>query len=274
MPDFKDDKLGDAFTALNKTGHVMRSPQLDKLAPLAADLHRSFDGEVLYDIYYDGKGLESLSFTEIFSQGLLIHPCNDELRYGLARLALTDDDEPVPAEKILAAGDLDKYRLIRNFDSTPLEAVVFLPGSNLLDKVVDWGKVGQLVDDGAMVKLHPVTATAFERRISQMFPGRVIGRRQSGFGALTRAKSVYTTVNSEMGLLAILMDKKVGMVDLEPVAKRPIYRQLYDVVLPESNQKAALEKLMGSRHAGFYWHWQDASRCEQIVTAIREVANA
>lgn len=274
MPDFKDDRLGDAFTTLNKTGHVMRAQSLDKLAPLATELHRAFDKEVLYDIYYDGKGLDSLSFTEIFSQGLLIHPCNDDLRYSLARLALDDDDEPVKAEKILSNGALDKYRLIRSFDTSPLDAVVFLPGTNLLSHGVDWERVGQLVADGAFVKLHPVTSAEFERRIDLMFPGKVIGRRQSGFSALLRAIDVYTTVNSEMGLLAILMGKTVGTVDSQPVSKRPIYRQLYDVVLPESNQKAALEKLMGSRHAGFYWHWQPSSRADQVVTAIREAADA
>lgn len=274
MPNFKEDRLGDAFTALNKTGHVSRAASLDKLAPLATELHRAFDKEVLYDIYYDGRDLKSLSFTEIFSQGLLIHPCNDDLRYRLAEIALTDNDDPVAAETILAAGSLDKYRLMKSFDPSPLETVVFLPGSNLLENAVDWEQVKQLVDEGAVVKLHPVTTTALERRVNLMFPGKVIGRRQSGFDALTRAANVYTTVNSEMGLLAILMGKTVGMVDAQPVASRPIYRQLYDVVLPQTDRKAALEKLMGSRHAGFYWHWQDSSRALKIVEAIREVAHA
>lgn len=274
MSRFALDRMGDAFTLINKVGSMTRAPALSKLAPLAERMHAAFEGEVLYDVYYSGEGLKSISYTEIFSQALLVCPCNDPARYALAQAALEDDDAPVSAETVLAAGRLDKYQMIRQFERAPLEAVIFLPGSNLLEKAVDWFKVRRLVEAGAIIKPHPITNDHWLTLIAESFPGENIAyHKASGFDYLSRAEHVYTTNNSELGLLALLLDKQVGMVDAQPETLRPMYRQLYKAVLDQPDPKAALEKVIGSRHAGFYWHWQGPERAGQIVTAIKEFMN-
>lgn len=275
MPEFIDDRINDPITIISKVGHVMRDSSLELLTPMAERIYAAFDdGEVLFDVYFDGKGLKGVSFTEIFSQGLILSPCNDDLRYKMAVVALEDDDLPIPAEKVLAAGRIDKYRLLKGRDDSPLDTVILLPGTNLLDRAVDWVRVAELVKDGAVVKLHPITSKFWERRITQLLPGAVVGRRQSGFDMLSRARKVYSTSNSETGLLAILMDKEVGLVDSSSVTRRPIYRQIYEAVMPQTDRKAALEKLLGSRHGGIYWNWQSDNRPREIVQAMREMDDA
>jgi len=274
MPKFKDDRINDAYTLLNKTGNTARNAALSRLTPAAERIERVFDGEVLFDVYYNGRCFESLTYTEIFSKGVMMSPCCDALRYKLVELAIEDTDLPVSAEMILDGGSLDKYRLIKHRDTTPIDAVVFLPGTNLLDQSVDWNVVDQLVRDGAVVKPHPITSVPWRTRLEKKYGKAVIGRNISGYGVLKQSKNVITTVNSEMGLLAILMDKSVSMIDASPVSYRPIYKQIYDVVLQETNRKPLLEKVLGSRKTGIHWMWQDLSRVDEIIASIKETAHA
>lgn len=270
-----EDRIDDSFTLLSKTGSVMRSRKLAALSPLADHVHEAFDGEVLFDIYYDGDRLESLSYTEIFSQGLMISPCCDRLRYELALKALEDDDEPVTAEMILSDQRLDKYRLLPGTDTGPVDVVVFLPGNNVFDRYVDLDRLASLVEqEGAIIKPHPISSAGLVSRLEVMFPGHVASRRESGYDLLCRAKRVCVTSNSEMGLMAILMDKPVEVIDHSGSDKRPIYKQIYDAVMHQPDRKPALEKVLGSRHAGFYWGWQERDRADQVVSAIRSFANA
>ncbi|BBI61638.1 hypothetical protein [Vreelandella sulfidaeris] len=269
-----DDRIDDSFTLLSKTGDVVRGHRLAALSPLADHLYEAFEDEVLFDIYYSGDTLKSLSYTEIFSQGLMISPCHDKLRYRLAEMALEDDDAPVTADMILSGERLDKYRLLPGFETHELDVVVFLPGTNIIDMYVDFERLRELVyNENAIVKPHPISSAGLMHRLESMFPGRVASRRESGYDMLCRAKRVCVTTNSEMGLMAILMNKDVEVIDRSN-AQRPIYKQIYDAVMHQSDRKIALEKVLGSRHAGFYWTWQDKGRAEQIVTAIRNAANA
>lgn len=275
MSDFDQDRIDDAYTILTKIGNVSRAPALSKLKDMAPHVYDAFDGEVLFDIYYDGgRDFKSITFTEIFSHGLLISPCNDDMRYSMTLHALSDDDPAVPAERILGWGRIDKYQLRKRLSRKPVPAAVFLPGTNLLSDKVNWAQVQAAVDEGALVKMHPITSAGWERRLKREFGSRLVSKGESGFDLLSAAERVYTTSNSEMGLLAILMDKPVNLVEAGVTSKRPIYRQLYEAVLPQDNPKAALEKVLGSRHAGFYWPWHDSSRPLEIVNAMRGFAHA
>lgn len=274
MSTFKDDRIDDAYTLLNKTGNTARSAKLGLLTPAAKRIEQCFDGEVLFDVYYNGKHLESLTYTEIFSKGIMVSPCCDYLRYKLVELAAEDTDPIVTASDVLAGGNLDKYRLIKFRDPSAIPAVVFLPGTNLLKDSVDWKAVDTLVRDGAKIKLHPITSVPWRTRLEKQYGRVIINRNISGYDVLKQAERVFTTVNSEMGLLAVLMGKPLGMIDETPVPHRPIYKQIYDVVLPETNRKPLLEKILGSRKTGICWVWQDVQRIDEIVTAIKETASA
>lgn len=274
MEKFKDDRIDDAFTLLNKTGNTARIAKLGRLTSAAQRLERCFDGEVLFDVYYNGKRLESLTYTEIFSKGLMVSPCCDRLRYKLVELAAECSDLPVDVGRILTGERLDKYRLIKHRGPSSISATVFLPGTNLLEESVDWTKVDRLVSDGAKIKPHPITSVPWRTRLKKKYGSAVINRNVSGYDILTRTEQVFTTVNSELGMLAILMDKPVDLIDATPVPRRPIYKQIYDVVLPETDRKPILEKVLGSRKTGIHWVWQDIHRIDEIVASIKETAHA
>lgn len=267
---FADDRLGDGYTKIQKTGIVGRSKKLDDLVGLSEQLIAATDKQVLYDVYY-GKDpkFESIHYTEMFSNALLITHCDDALRYEMVIHGI-DDQSVTPLDPTeLLSSQLDKYRLLRESDRRPIPAVIFLPGSNLLEKNVDWHFVYQLYKAGAKIKPHPITSTDWLIRIKESFPGSIFDSGVSGHDLLQRAEAVYCTSASELGLLGKLMKKPVGLIDADDeIVDRHIYRQLYAVIRTQPDPYAALCRLLASPYSGLYWLHDDPSKLDRILSIL------
>jgi hypothetical protein len=269
-PNFADDRLGDGYTKIQKTGTVGRSDQLNDLVDLSTALERKTDKEVLYDVYYshDPK-FKSIHYTELFSHALLITHCDDALRYESVINGVNDQTvTPIDPTELLSKR-LDKYRLIPQFDTESIPAVIFLPGSNLLEHAVDWHFVYELYKKGAKIKPHPITLDDWLIRIEQSFPGAVYGNHVSGHDLLRRAEVVYCTSASELGLLGKLMKKPVGLIDVQhECVNRNIYRQLYEVIKIQSDPYEALCRLLASPYSGVVWINDPSSKLDQVLEVM------
>jgi hypothetical protein len=167
---------------------------------------------------------------------------------------------------------MDKYRLIRSLESHPIPAVVFLPGSNLLEHSVDWAFVYRLYKAGAKIKPHPITLNDWLIRIEESFPGAVYSNHVSGHELLQRAETVYCTSASELGLLGKLMKKPVGLIDADhEVVNRHIYRQLYEIVRIQPDPHQALCRLLASPYSGVFWLHDAPSKLDQILTVMDDL---
>lgn len=267
---FSDDRIGDAVTQIFKSGPVGRAPALEKLTGLARRLEKLTDKEVLYDIYYGADPeFKSVHYTELFTQAIMITACDDGLRYGMAISAVNDTEaSPIDVDDLLAQR-LDKYRLTRQLDRSPIGTVVFLPGTNLLEKNVDWDKVYQLYVRGAQIKPHPITDSAWLKRLNDSFPRSILPEHLSGFDFLKRAEKVVTTSASETGLLGLLMGKPVELVDGSPHhCARNIYRQIYKAVFSQDDPRLALRRFLASPYSGVCWVDSDEAWMRQVLELL------
>lgn len=270
---FADDRLGDGYTKIQKTGTVGRSKRLDDLIVLSEQLTAATDKQVLYDVYYPkDPDFESIHYTEIFASALLITHCDDALRYEMVIKGIEDQSVTPIDPSEMKSLQLDKYRLMRQYDYSPIPAVIFLPGSNLLEENVDWQFVYQLYKKGAKIKPHPITSSNWLIRLEQSFPGAVYDESLSGHDLLKRAQTVYCTSASELGLLGKLMKKPVGLIDVDDaIVDRHIYRQLYAVIQTQPDPHAALCRLLASPYSGVYWVNDPPSKLDRILSVLDEL---
>lgn len=272
MTNFLEDRFDSGITKLQKTGHIGRARHLDKLAPLANRLMESTDKDVLYDAYFGADPeFTALHYTELFSKSLLITPCDDVIRYRMATLAVEDDVPPIDLDSLFA-DRLDKYRLVRQLTKEPLKGVVFLPGSNLLETIIDWPMINRLVQRGVKLKPHPITKDEWLTKLKRSFPTAVLDAGLSGYDLMRRAETVYCTSASELGLLGTLLDKTVRRVDLNcPEITRNIYRQIYLAIEESSlDNKTALMRYLNSRYSGIVWRDDPPEKLTQVLDAIAE----
>jgi hypothetical protein len=258
-------------TQVFKSGPLGRVAALSQLDVLGQRLESLTTKEVLYDIYYTpDPEFKSLHYTELFTRAIMITPCDDRLRYGMAISAVSDTDaEPIDVEQRLLGMRLDKYRLTRQLDKTTIPSVVFLPGTNLLEHNVDWVRVFQLYRRGSKIKPHPITNGAWLKKLNDSFPGAVLPATLSGFDYLRRAETVYTTSASEMGLLGLLLGKVVKLVDsTDPTCARNIYRQIYKAVFSQTNPHIALRRFLASPYSGVCWVDDSSERMEKTLSLI------
>lgn len=271
--DYVNDRMDDGFTQIQKIGSVGRAPRLNDLNDLASELKSKTNKQLLYDVYYGhDPEFKSIHYTEIFSHAIMITHCDDVLRYEMV-IGGVEDESVVPFDPSeLLSKQLDKYRLVRQAETHPLPAVIFLPGSNLLEHNVDWQFVYKLYKAGAKIKPHPITLNDWLLRIEESFPGAVYSNHVSGHDLLQRAEVVYCTSASEMGLLAKLMNKPIGLVDADHEGvNRHIYRQLYEIIRVTPDPKAALCRLLASPHSGIYWLHDDPSKLDRILSLLDQL---
>ena len=82
------------------------------------------------------------------------------------------------------------------------------PGSNLLNKVVNWKTLDGLIEEGFVIKPHLITAHLFIAKMRQRYgKHRILGKKLSGHDILCNARDRILP-NSQMGVEAILLGKR------------------------------------------------------------------
>jgi len=213
-----DDSVGNKAAHFFKSGNIMRTPENDNLIALKELLPEkgNWGTPIEYDVWYDiaEEEIKGYTYTDVFSKFLLIRVASVEKYHRTIRLAakepITEEGERIFAE--LRDSSHDKYRLRKR--APKHKFVIFLPGTNILNKVLDIPKTKRAVAQGAVLKCHPLTAPGMFAWLKKEFgKDNVIAKKLSGHQLLESADIVGCCTNSEMGLLALAKGKTVYLFD-------------------------------------------------------------
>ena len=189
--------------------------------------------------------------------GILISTRNAELNCRNVDKILASDMTDDISSTVLSKLN-DKYVLT---DSDKLyDKVAFIPGSNLFH-TVDWEKLSEAMIDNpdAVIKLHPVVTEASAQKIKDKWPNRVIDQSVSGLQLLNNASMIWTSYNSEFGLIASLKNIPFSNLskwnDVFSMTYAPIYRNLKYKNL--QHNKDIVSKVISNKCSGYIFPWQD-----------------
>lgn len=189
--------------------------------------------------------------------GILISTRNAEINSRNADTVLdTLSDDAYPNE--LFEYLHDKY-ILEDSIVNP-EKIIFLPGSNLFN-TVDWEKIEELMIDypDAMIKPHPIMTQISTERLQSKWGDRLISQDVAGLPLINGTKMLWTTYNSEIGLIAALKKKEFGIVckwnDVFSMMYAPVYRH-FKYRDTEHNYKV-ISTFINSKMSGLVFPWQN-----------------
>lgn len=168
----------------------------------------------------------------------------------------------------------DKYKL-RNTMSKQ-DKVVFLSGSNLLRLNIDFELVAKAVEDGAVIKPHPVTHAQDMKWLKEKFgKSKVLAPKVSGGQLIRNAKKVYVAKNSEIWFLAVahgIIIEDIGLPEFTSEVYRPIINTVMNnhFYLP----KVALNRIFSSPLSGIYFSKEQIdSEIDIYIDRVEEIRN-
>jgi hypothetical protein len=258
---------GDAPTHLMKSGSVTRNSTRRQYYEFSKKIPKTWRGVKLdYDLWYDladkkdpdtGKYfIPGFVYTDMLNKCLYFRTPNSQLNKSLLRTILRNHKEPVDTKVLwrITNSLSDKYTLYNHQNIEWHDRVVFLPGTNIIDNILDFDYVKQLVDnEGAKIKPHPLTTKYHMFMLKKMYGEQnILGNMASGFEYLLHAKVVFCCKNSEMGLTALLLNKDMCLADTPKYTGPKTYGSLYEAILYDSplNPSKSLAKILSSEYSG------------------------
>lgn len=210
-----NEELGNGATHFFKSGNILRSAANKPLDAIREMLpaRGPHNTNLEYDIWYDTGDLNRVHgyvYTDIMTKFVYLRAAGAKWSHRImadaAKGPITEEGEQLFQEVANNAGD--KYMLRSANVSAPF--VVFLAGTNIIDKATDWGKLKNAVNQGAKLKCHPLTAPPLLASLKKQFGAEnILEKKLSGHQILEQASIVGCTDNSEMGLVALAKGKTV-----------------------------------------------------------------
>ena len=259
-----NDVLGNKASHFFKSGNIMRAKENENLYKLRSLLPETgnFGVRLEYDIWFDADHPEIYGYvyTDAMSKFIYLRVASKKKSIHsmqvAAREKITEEGEKIFQE--LRDNSCDKYRLRKKKLNYPF--VIFLPGTNILNKVVDIDKVKRAVAQGAVLKCHPLTAHGMVANLKYQFGyEKILDKKISGQQLLEEASIVGCCTNSEMGLIALAKGKTVYLFDKKKCDKMQTYEPLYKAVwngtdYPDPNR---LKSLLSAKYSGLVPYFID-----------------
>lgn len=208
-----NDELGNSVAHFFKSGNVLRAVDDQGLIDLKRLLPKNWNKgtKVEYDVWYsfpDDK-IHGYVYTDLLTKFIYLRVASErfasEAMTRAAQSEVTDEGERLFAEIANNCGDKYRLRPSRN----AYDFVIFLAGTNILNKVTDWAKIDNAVKQGAKLKCHPLTSAPAYQHLVHKYGGAVIPKKVSGHQLLDEAAIVGCCDNSEMGIAALAKGKTV-----------------------------------------------------------------
>ncbi len=258
-----NEELGNAAAHFFKSGNIMRSDENDEVAKLRHLLPKTGNWftPLEYDIWYDidEENILGYTYTDVFSKCLMIRVACVEKCHRTMELAAR---EPVTEEGMAIFNELknnsqDKYKLSKRKQKKH-KFVIFLPGTNILDKVLDFEKTKRAVAQGAVLKCHPLTAPGMVAYLKSEFGrDKVLAKKLSGHRLLEEADIVGCCANSEMGILALTKGKTLYLFD-KPDSPYTTYKSIYRAIMvDETPSIEKLQRLLSAKYSGLVPYFID-----------------
>lgn len=209
----ENDEFGNPAAHFFKSGNVLRNRKSDQLIAIKKLLPETWRGtKIEYDLWYnfsDGK-IHGYVYTDLLTKFIYLRAASIEHASQTMLQAASCRINAVGERWFndIAENNEDKYRLRSTGEQH--DFVIFLPGTNILDKVTDWPKVERAMAQGAKLKCHPLTSpTVYQHLVHKYGAENIIEKKKSGKAILDRAAIVGCCENSEMGVVALAKGKKV-----------------------------------------------------------------
>ena len=249
-----NDELGNPVAHFFKSGNVLRNPKSNRLVEIKKLIPETWINgtKVEYDIWYnfDDDRVHGYVYTDLLTKFIYLRVASEKMATAIMVKAaggrITNQGEKI--FKSIAQSTEDKYRLRPTAEQHAF--VVFLAGTNILDKGTDWKKVEAAVKQGAKLKCHPITAaSAYENLRHRFGRDNVIDKKKSGAALLDRAEIVGCCDNSEMGIVALAKGKNIYRFGKQNqwCTYSAIYRALDD---EGTLQQSRLKAILSSQSSG------------------------
>ena len=257
----KNEELGDIPTHFMKSGSSM--PPQDRLNTLLEFqrrvLPKKYKGlDVEYDIWYNTNELNTIRtwlYTDFIGQGIYLRVNTVKINDRLLDNIVADPEQKIDEDRIakITKGLSDKYTL-GGMEET-YDKVAFPPGSNLLSKnIINWKRLGELVEEGFVIKPHPITAHVFIAKMKHRFGrDKVLNKMSGGHEILAACKELAFCPNSEMGMTGLLLGKKIHSFAIPRTAREKnhlTYESIYHAIQGQQSSTLALKKILSSPRAG------------------------
>jgi len=262
-----NESLGDIPTHFMKSGSAYRPiSDLNGLAEfrkrIIPEKYRGSPFE--YDIWFNTNELHTIRkwlYTDFLGNGIYIRvpsiKINDKLFKSIVNSDIKIDEER--CEKIVNNFH-NKYTLGTNLEYH--DKVVFLPGTNIIakGKTVHWARVRQCVEEGFVIKPHPITQKIWIAKLKKDYgENTVLDKKVGGFELLANCKSVATMQNSEMGLMALMLDKQLRLVSHAREDREKnlwTYESFYGTIA-NTNAKKSLMKIFSAKNSGIIFSFDE-----------------
>ena len=234
-----DEVLGNPVAHFFKSGNILRSENNINVESLRNLLPNTGPNntKIEYDLWYsvgDKNKIKGFVYTDGMSSFMYLRPANSfhvkDIMNKASKHEVTQEGEY--NFNLLKNACDDKYKLKRK-NIPKHKFVIFLPGTNIFNKVVDMQKVERAVSQGAKLKLHPISANGLKsflkRRVGEE---NIIDKKISGHDLLDNADIVGCCTNSEMGLAALFKGKSLYIFDKDDTIRT--YKPIYDAIKVEN----------------------------------------
>ena len=257
----KNEELGDIPTHFMKSGSSM--PPTERLNTLLefqrSVLPKQYKGlDVEYDIWYNTNELRSIRtwlYTDFIGQGIYLRVNTVKINDRLLTNIGNDRDQEIDEVRLqkIKEGLTNKYTLgtVTDFH----EKVAFPPGSNLLGKnVISWKRLGELVEEGFVIKPHPITAHVFIAKMKHKYGKKnVLDKMSGGHEVLAACKELAFCPNSEMGMTGLLLGKKIHSFAIPRTAREKnhlTYESIYHAIQGKPSSYKSLARILSSKRSG------------------------
>lgn len=230
-----DDNLGVPSSHFFKSGHWVRDESLTDLTRLREMLPTNGPNNthVEYDIWYDMGDINTIhgyTYTDVLNKFIYLRTANYKIVQETLVESVKKNDVTEEGNKIfqdLVENNSDKYKLRRTREKN--DYVIFFPGGNIYDKIVDENVIEEEVKNGAKIKLHPITQDVLAAKIKHRFgKNNVIDKNISGHNILDNCEKVASYTNSEMCLIGVIKGKEIK--SLGNGGKQFTYCALYNAI--------------------------------------------
>jgi len=125
---------------------------------------------------------------------------------------------------------------------------------------VHWGRIKQCIDEGYVIKPHPITTDLMVAKFKRKFgKDKVLDKRSGGMELLMKCSNVATMPNSEMGLIALLLKKNLRMISYSKKEREKsllTYESIYHAC-GSTNGYKAIEKIFSARNSGMIFSFDE-----------------
>ncbi len=262
-----NEELGDLPTHYMKSGSTMRpKAQLQELNKfkhlLIPDAYRGSPFE--YDLWYNTNELHTIRswlYTDFLGKGIYVRTNTIKINNRLMKSITNDSETKVDEDRIEKIINNLENKYVLQWNTEFYDKVIFPPGSNLIQKnIINWQKMDKLIDEGYVIKPHPITAHLWIAKMKLKYgKDKILNKKAGGFELLLNCKEMAMCPNSEMGLIALLLGKKVSSVAIPVKAREKnhlTYEALYQAVAGNSiGSGTALRKILSSRRSGIIFNF-------------------